>query len=262
MRLPKLDDPPTLGESKTQAVNRAKANERSLLKKDKWQSFQQVMNEYIKLGHAQEVSVQMHHPQQQSYYMPVHAVFKDSSTTTKTRAVFDASAKTTSHYSLNDILAVGPTLHPTIDQILLRFRSYAIAISSDISKMYREVLLHPDDQPLHRFIWRKDQDSAWKDYEMTRVTFGVVASPYLAVKTLQQAADDHGKQHPGAQWHLKHSFYVDDLLGGADTPQGALDLYRKLSHILASASGSGGAAPKKCSRRSLPTSKSHYLLKS
>ena len=145
VRLPKLDDPPTLGESKTQAVNRAKANERSLLKKDKWQSFQQVMNEYIKLGHAQEVSVQMHHPQQQSYYMPVHAVFKDSSTTTKTRAVFDASAKTTSHYSLNDILAVGPTLHPTIDQILLRFRSYAIAISSDISKMYREVLLHPDD---------------------------------------------------------------------------------------------------------------------
>ena len=71
---------------------------------------------------------------------------------------------------------------------------------------------------------------------MTRVTFGVAASPYLAVKTLQQAADDHGKQHPGAQWHLKHSFYVDDLLGGADTPQGALDLYRKLSHILSKAS--------------------------
>ena len=218
VRLPKVDDPPSLGESRTQAVNRAKANERSLIKKKSLQPFQQVMQEYITLGHAKEVNVQMHHPQPSAYYMPVHAVFKASSTTTKTRAVFDASAKTTSHSSLNDILAVGPTLHPTIDQILLRFRQYAIALSSDVTKMYREVLLHPDDQPLHRFIWRKDQDSSWKDYQMTRVTFGVAASPYLAVKTLQQAADDHGEQHPEAQWHLKNSFYVDDLLGGANTP--------------------------------------------
>ena len=236
VRLPKSEDQPSLGESRTQAINRAKANERSLLKKGKLQQFQQVMKEYVDLGHAQQVSVQKHHPQNQVYYMPVHAVFKDSSTTTKIRAVFDTSAKTTSQHSLNDILAVGPTLHPTIDQILLRFRGYAIALSSDISKMYKEVLLHPEDRALHRFIWREDQESDWKDFEMTRVTFGVAASPYLAVKTLQQAADDFGEGCPGAQWHLKNSFYIDDLLGGADTPKEALVLFEKLCSILSKAS--------------------------
>ena len=168
--------------------------------------------------------------------MPVHAVFKDSSNTTKVRAVFDASAKTTNHKSLNDLLAVGPTLHPTLDQILLKFRTYAVAISGDITKMYREVLLHPEDRPLHRFIWRKEETSDWTDYQMSRVTFGVAASPYLAVKTLQQAADDFGKEFPEAQWHLKNSFYVDDLMGGANTPQDAIILYSRLCSILSQAS--------------------------
>ena len=77
VRLPKSEDPPSLGESRTQAINRAGANERSLIKKGKLQSFQQVMQEYVDLGHAQEVSVHQHHPQIMAYYMPVHAVFKD-----------------------------------------------------------------------------------------------------------------------------------------------------------------------------------------
>ena len=235
VKLPKIQDPPALGESRTQAVNRAKANERSLIKKDKLESFQQVMNEYINLGHAQQVNSPNQQPQD-VYYMPVHAVFKESSTTTKTRAVFDASAKTSSNHSLNDVLAVGPTLHPTIDKVLLRFRTYTIALSSDITKMYREVLLHEDDQPLHRFIWRPDQTTDWLDYEMKRVTFGVASSPYLAVKALQQAAEDFGKEHIDAQWHIKNSFYVDDFLAGASTTQEAIKLYQDLTNILSKAS--------------------------
>ena len=65
--------------------------------------------------------------------MPVHS---ESSTTTKCRAVFDASALSTNKISLNDMLAVGPTLHPTLDHILLKFRGYAVAITADITKMF------------------------------------------------------------------------------------------------------------------------------
>ena len=71
---------------------------------------------------------------------------------------------------------------------------------------------------------------------MSRVTFGVAASPYLAVKTLQQAAHDFGKDYPEAQWHLKNSFYVDDLMGGAATPEDAILLYNNLCSILSQAS--------------------------
>ena len=270
VRLPKVDSPPQLGESRTQAVNRARANEKSLIRKGRYKAFQDVMLEYVTLGHAVEVPGQQPHPQNQStsegaaengvaapahqpqqsellppatgvggsaaaspsYFMPVHSVVKETSSTTKVRAVFDASAKTTSHHSLNDILAVGPTLHPTIDKILMRFRQYPVAISSDIAKMYREVLLHPEDQPLHKYIWRESPDQPWKEYMMTRVTFGVAASPYLAVKTLQQAAADHGEEHPTAQWHVLQSFYVDDFLGGAASVGEATLLYKQLSSML------------------------------
>ena len=232
--LPKVEEPPELGESKTQAKNRARANEQSLIRKGKYEPFQLVMKEYLTLGHAIEVTGQQPHPQNSSsvYYMPIHSVVKECSTTTRVRAVFDASAKTSNHVSLNDTLAVGPTLHPTIDKILLRFRKYPVAISSDITKMYREVLLDPKDQPLHRFIWRETPTEGWKEFQMTRVTFGVAASPYLAVKTLQQAGVDHGEEHPEAQWQILNSFYVDDLLGGASTEEAATALYHQLTHIL------------------------------
>ena len=46
-------------------------------------------------------------------YLPMHGVYKESSSTTKLRVVFDASAQTSTNTSLNDILSVGPTLHPT-----------------------------------------------------------------------------------------------------------------------------------------------------
>lgn len=65
-------------------------------------------------------------------------VYKESSTTTKVRAVFDASAKTSSGTSFNDRLMVGPTVHPQLVDDLLKFRTHRVALT-DISKMYRAV---------------------------------------------------------------------------------------------------------------------------
>ena len=67
---------------------------------------------------------------------------------------------------------------------------------------------------------------------MTRVTFGVSASPYLAVRTLQQTAADHGQDHPEAAQHIRSSFYVDDLLAGATSVEAALQLHSDLRTIL------------------------------
>ncbi|XP_039292596.1 uncharacterized protein LOC120353348 [Nilaparvata lugens] len=50
------------------------------------------MQEYEDLGHMHPVPPPA--PEEQVYYIPHHTVFKPDSTTTKTRVVFDASAKT------------------------------------------------------------------------------------------------------------------------------------------------------------------------
>ena len=162
----------------------------------------------------------------------MHAVIKNNSSTTKLRVVFDASAKTTSGHSLNDTLLVGPTLYPTITKILLRFRLYPIAISGNISKMYLAVDLAPRDRNLQRFVWRADHTSQLAYYQMTRVTFGVAASPFAAVQALQQTAADFGHDYILATPHIYESFYVDDCLAGAQTPQEAITLHLQLRSLL------------------------------
>ena len=166
-----------------------------------------------------------------TYYLPMHAVQKESSTSTKTSVVFDASARTSTGQSLNDTLMVGPTLHPTLETILIRFRSYSIALTGDIAKMYRGMEISPSDRHLHRFLWRKNPTDPIQEYKMTRVTFGVAASPYLAVRTLQQTAKDHS-QDPVASYHISNSFYVDDLLGGENSVEEAKALRVSLCEIL------------------------------
>ena len=231
--LPKRETTLQLGESRKTALNRYLRNEQSLMKKGNWAQFQAVVQEYQTLGHAQLVNPQeLCIPVQHSYFLPMHAVFKSSSTSTKLKVVFDASCPTTSGASLNDILAAGPTLHPNLDTILICFRSYRVALSGDVGKMYREVMLCQPDRQLHRFLWRSHPDQPVADYCMNRVTFGVTSSPYAAVRTLQQTASDFSTPESKASWHVCQSFYVDDLLAGADTVSEAVQLYQQLRELL------------------------------
>ena len=233
--LPKNEKGLILGDSRSKALQRLYSNERSLIRKGTWEDFQLVVQEYLDLDHAQPVTAQeMKTPTQDCYYLPMHGVYKEGSSTTRLRVVFDASAPSTTKVSLNlnDTLAVGPTLHPTLDSILLKFRMYRVALTGDIGKMYREILLSPSDRQLHRFLWRPTLDQPVAEVCMNRVTFGVASSPFLAVRTLQQTASDFGQDFPNASWHVRKSFYVDDLLGGSDSIEGALQLFSELTEML------------------------------
>ena len=98
--------------------------------------------------------------------------------------------------------------------------------------MYRAVHLNPNDRDLHRFLWREEPNAPLVDYRMTRVTFGVSSSPFLAIKTLRQLALDFGTQFPSAVPLVLNSFYVDDLLTGSETPEQALNLFQSMRELL------------------------------
>ena len=67
------------------------------------------MEEYIEMDHAEAVPVaDLQKTSKEIFYLPMHAVYKEHSTTTKIRAVFDASAKSSTNVSLNDTLLVDP----------------------------------------------------------------------------------------------------------------------------------------------------------
>ena len=228
--LPRKPDCLPLGVSKPQAVKRYHSNEISITRRGVEKDFQAQIQGYLDAGHAEPVpTAEMDLPH---FYLPMHSVIKRSSTSTKLRVVFDGSALSSTGVSLNHLLRVGPTLHPTLADILIKFRTYPVALTADVSKMYREVELHPTDRDLHRFVWRPTPQDDLKDFRMTRVTFGVSASPYLAIKTLQQTAKDHGADYPTASNHIVSSFYVDDLLAGAPTAEEAKELFIQLRSVL------------------------------
>ena len=229
--LPKKQNISSLGESRPQAVARFIQTDRAAHKKQIHKQFQEGIKSYLTLGHAEAVPPE-DKPPALAFWLPMHSVLKLSSTTTKLRVVFDGSAATTSGLSLNQALHVGPTIQSTLSDTLIKFRTYPIALNADISKMYREIKLCPADKDLHRFVWRDDPASPLKDYRMTRVTFGVSASPFLAVRTLHQTAVDHGGDYPEAAQHIQSSFYVDNFLGGANNPKEAIQLFHQIRAVL------------------------------
>ena len=111
------------------------------------------MQEYFDLRHTEPVpAVDSGKSGKEVFYPPMHAVKKESSTTTKIRAVFDTSAKSSSGVSLNDLLLVGPTVHSTLIDVLLCFHLHQIALTTDVSKMYCAIELADEDRDLHRFF--------------------------------------------------------------------------------------------------------------
>lgn len=114
--------------------------------------YRNFMDEYIALGHM-EVADTIN---KSGYYLlPLHAVLKSSSTTTKLRVVFDGSAKTSTGISLNDVMLTGPTLQQDLSSILLRWRKHKYVHTADLEKMFRQIIIDEDDQNYQRILWRQ-----------------------------------------------------------------------------------------------------------
>ncbi|XP_036149076.1 uncharacterized protein LOC118647744 [Monomorium pharaonis] len=227
VRLPFDGSGNRLGDSRHNALKRLLSLERKLegnanLKNE----YTRVIDEYIRSNYLSVVES----PNDDGYYMPHHAVVKETSNTTKIRLVFDASAKTSSGFSLNDTLRVGPTLQDKLFAHLIRFRTYACVLVADIEKMYLQVLLHEDDRRYQRILWRINDNV--KTLQFNTLTFGVSSSPYLAIRTIHQLADDERKAYPRAAEVLKTHLYVDDLLTGAETLDEAREIRDEIIALL------------------------------
>ncbi|XP_060518380.1 uncharacterized protein LOC132697105 [Cylas formicarius] len=228
--LPLKDSISKLGDSRAIATNRFLNLERKLNKnlilKTQYHEF---INEYLKLNH---MSLDENQQDSSGFFLPHHGVFKESSTTTKLRVVFDGSAKSSSGISLNDLMLVGPTIQDNLFNILLRFRRHNIVLSADIAKMYRQVLIAPNQRKLQRIIWRFNPDDECLVYNLNTATYGTTSAPFLAIRSLHEVAHRHKNDLPKICSIILHDFYVDDLLTGGDTKEEVQEIKDKLSKLL------------------------------
>ncbi|XP_055522717.1 uncharacterized protein LOC129716899 [Wyeomyia smithii] len=235
VRLPRSEDPQvTLGDSRAIAIRRFYSLERRLERDATVRTaYLKFMEEYASLHHMRKIDPV---PDNKPHcYLPHHPVFKESSTTTKVRVVFDASCKTSSGFSLNNTLLVGPVVQQDLLSIVIRFRFHAVALVADIEKMYRQIEVHPDDQPLQRILWRASPSDPLATYELCTVTYGTASAPFLATRTLQYLAQVEGHAYPAAADAVNNDFYVDDLLTGADDPQAAIAIRQQVAAMLKTA---------------------------
>ncbi|XP_076686078.1 uncharacterized protein LOC143378149, partial [Andrena cerasifolii] len=216
-----------LGESRAGAVRMLQRMEakssRNTAFKEAYQSF---LREYEELRHMSKTDKLC--PDGESYYLPHHGVLKENSTTTKLRVVFNGSYATSSGKSLNDLLMVGPNLLPGLLRVLLRWRVHRICLTADIEKMFRQIIMHPDDRRFQRLLWRRQEDEAISDYELNTVTYGLACAPYLAIRTLRQLAQDERSRFPRAAAILERDVYMDDVLTGADGKEEARKIQEEL----------------------------------
>ncbi len=78
----------------------------------------------------------------------------------------------------------------------------------------------------------RDKAGQYQDYRMTRLTFGVTSSPFLATQVLRQLASDYEQEFPEASALILSSFYVDDCLTGANNLEEATHISEALNHLL------------------------------
>ncbi|CAG9118035.1 unnamed protein product [Plutella xylostella] len=113
--MPLKEDPNKLGDSYFMAKSRFSSLERRFQRDPIYkQRYIEFIDEYEKLGHMTKNTTKVSSNQGNvNYYLPHHGIIRESSTTTKLRTVFDASAATTSGLSLNDIQMM-PLKRPTV----------------------------------------------------------------------------------------------------------------------------------------------------
>lgn len=232
VKLPFKQSTSALGSSLAMAVKRFFNLECKLIKDANLaKQYNDFMTEYLKLGHMEPVpdsnECEAHN------FLPHHAVLKDTSITTKMRVVFDASAKTASGLSLNDIMLKGPTVQPTLVSTLLRFRIHQVALTADVEKMYRQILVSPQDRHLQTICYRLNPTDTLSKYQLCTVTYGTKSAPYLATRCLIEL----GTSAPSilSQRTILNDFYVDDLLSGGKNDDECYQLYEEVSNTLAGA---------------------------
>ena len=113
------------------------------------------------------------------------------------KTVFDACAKYKGTSSLNEVLYKGPCLNADLYSLLLKFRIYPIAVTSDKEKAYFQISINKEHRDFLRFLWYSDlSEEIIGKYRFTRVISGVTSSQFLLSGIVQAHGSKYEKTDP------------------------------------------------------------------
>ena len=114
---------------------------------------------------------------------------------------------------------------------MILFRTFPIALTSDIEKAFLQISVNPEERDFLRFLWFDDVFSDNPKIvrnRFARLIFGVNSSPFLLTGTMRKHISTYKDIDPDFVRKVTESFHVDDFTGGEFTFENAYELYKKL----------------------------------
>lgn len=234
--IPWKDGEPNLPHNWQMAASRLRNLEKSLLKRPAVAAeYKRIFKDQNEKGYIKKLQPTQVNIRGEGWYLPHFPVVKPDKATTKVRIVMDAAARCDDK-SLNDCIHQGPKLQRDLVDVLIRTRYKPVAISADISEMFLQIELKPEDRKYHRFLWRDmDVNKQIDVYEYNRLVFGNSASPYLSQKVIRTLANNNIESFPCGAEALLNAMYVDDLSDSVDNTSDAITLRKQVTELLGSA---------------------------
>ena len=234
--VPWRDEEPSFENNYDMAMSRLVKTERSLLKRqdeDLPKKYNDVFEQYVNKGYLTEVTNTKHEQDQgKVWYLPHFPVVKNDRSTTKIRVVYDAAARH-QDISLNSQLLPGPSLYSDLTETLIGFRQHPVALIGDVSEMFLQVELAPEDRRYHRILWRNmrtDEDPTI--YEANRWIFGNAAAPFVAQYVIKEHALRRMDEYPLGAETLTDMFYMDDCIASYESGEAAAEARRQVAVVL------------------------------
>ena len=153
------------------------------------------------------------------HFVGHHSVLNDQSASTPVRVVTDSALKNCyTGPSLNELLLKGPNSLNNMFQVLIRWRSYPVSLTWDLSKAYHSLKSSKKDMFLRLVVWRFGRtNEEFSVFGHGVVGFGDKSAATLLELAKEKIAELGKKIDLEASEKLVGDSYVDDHLSGGSS---------------------------------------------
>lgn len=122
--------------------------------------YDDVIEQYLSARHAKVITSRQESDSAQVIYCILHKkVIREGATKTNLGVVFGASSPARGCRSLNECPVTVPNLITNLQQVLLRFKWFSIAVAANIEKAFLQINIREEDGDACRFLWFAEEPS-------------------------------------------------------------------------------------------------------
>ena len=154
----------------------------------------------------------------------------------KFRVVYDA-AREYRGVSLNDMLERGPIFMQSLRSILIRFYEHKYGVASDITNMFFQIQIAPEDRDMLRILWfdGPDMQGDIAAFQFQVVPYGLRCIPSIAGYAMVYIAEKNTPSvSSDATSRVKRDMFVDDFISGVDSVEEGQKVVNKVTKLLKS----------------------------